>query len=976
MTLNNAVRAPMAQFKNPLDLSATCGGMAKLFCLIFLFFLSSASAALGEKSYVSSKYKKGHVVVIGEKDMATLYVDNKDFKGVQKAAGNLQRDIERVTGKKPELVHSRAALGKYAIIVGAIGHSELIDQLIESGKIDPEAIANQWDAYHIQTVYKPFPGVIRALVIAGSNKRGASYGVYDLSEKIGVSPWYWWADVPTKKRDRLYIIKNTFIQDAPKIKYRGIFLNDEAPALTGWTLQNYGNYNHQFYENVFELLLRLKANFLWPAMWNNSFNVDDKQNMIMADEYGIVMSTSHHEPMMRAHKEWTHGGEGPWDYANNQKTLYEFWEGGIQRNKPYESVITLGMRGDGDEPMSESENVSLLEKIVKDQREIIARVHEKPLNEVPQVWALYKEVQGYYEKGMRVPDDVTLLWCDDNWGNIRRLPTPEERKRSGGAGVYYHFDYVGGPRSYRWINTVPVAKIWEQMNLAYHYDANKIWIVNVGDLKPMEYPIEFFLRMAWNPEAWPKERIEEYGKLWAKREFGASYVDEIADLMTGYTRHNSRRKPELQEAFIYSQLHYDEADRITAEVKDLTARAEALYEKMPATHKDAFFQLVLHPVKASAIITEMYDMVAKNQLYASQGRANANDYAERARLLFEMDAALEKQFHTELSNGKWNHFMSQPHIGYTHWNNPPANTLPLLYHYEPHGAADMGVAVEGMKEAWPVPASYQLPSFHPYGKAQRNIEIFNKGTHAFNFLAKASEPWIILSNTSGQVKVNQPIQVSIDWDQAPTGKASGNIHIAGTGWGGATIKVNIVKPDARVVENLQGFIEADGYVAIEAENYSRKKDSHGFAWEKIPQHGRTLSSMSSFPVTDFSFENPKKAPYLEYDIHFFSTGEFTVEAIFAPSWPIFPGRGLRYGIGFGNETPHIVDIVKDMSESAWEESVRIDARKISSKHKINKPGMHKLRIYMVDPAVTLQKIVINTGGLMPSYLGPQQSTKY
>lgn len=942
-----------------------------------LLIACSSAFALGEPNYVSTKYKKGHVIIVGEKDVASLYVDDEDYKGVQRAVGNLQLDIERVSGKKPTLVHNAAELGRYAIIIGAIGKSELIDQLIENGKINPENIEGQWDAYHIQTVYKPFPGVIRALVIAGSDKRGATYGTYDVSEKIGVSPWYWWADVPVKQEDRIYIKKNTRVQDAPKVKYRGIFLNDEAPALTGWTIENYGNYNHHFYEKVFELLLRLKANFLWPAMWNNAFADDDPQNMILADEYGIVMSTSHHEPMMRADKEWNRYGKGPWEYSKNPENLYKFWVDGAKRNKPYESIYTLGMRGQQDEPMSEGENVGLLEKIVRDQREILTTVFDdRPVTDVPQVWALYKEVQGFYERGMRVPDDVILLWCDDNWGNIRRLPTPEERKRSGGAGVYYHFDYVGGPRSYRWINTVPIAKIWEQMNLAYHYDANKIWIVNVGDLKPMEYPIEFFLRMAWNPEAWPKERIEEFGELWAKREFGAEHAEEIADLMTGYTRHNGRRKPELQEAFIYSQLHYDEADRITAEVKDLTARAEALYEKMPASHQAAFFQLVLYPVKASATITEMYDMVAKNHLYASQGRANTNDYAERARILFRRDAALEKEFHTELSDGKWNHFMSQPRIGYTHWNNPPASTLPVLHQYEAHGAADMGVAVEGMKEAWPTPASYQLPGFSPYGKPQRTIEVFNKGTQPFNFSATVSEPWIILSNTSGQVKLNQSIQVSIDWDKAPKGKASGTIHIVGTGFGGATIKVNMINPDTKATAQLRGFVEADGYVSIEAENYSAKTDSHGFAWEKIPQHGRTLSSMAPFPVTDFSFENPKKAPYLEYEVYFFSTGEFTVESIFAPSLPMFPHRGLRYAIGFGNETPQVVDIVKDMSQAAWEESVRTDSRKILSKHKIATPGLHKLRIYMVDPAVALQKIVINTGGLMPSYLGPEQSARF
>ncbi len=473
--------------------------------LIFwlLLIITPASFALGEKSWLATS-SANQFTLVDKKSATTLLIDEHDFPGVQRAAKNLQRDIENVTGKKPSLVNSISDNTAQLIIIGSIGKSRLIDHLIASKKLDVSKIRGQWDGFQVQVVEQPLPNVKRALVIAGADKRGTTYGIYSLSEQIGVSPWYWWADVPVKKKTEILIDETLQVTEIPKVKYRGIFLNDEAPALTGWVTEKYGNYNHQFYEKVFELLLRLKANFLWPAMWNNAFADDDPQNMILADEYGIVMGTSHHEPMMRADKEWNRHGKGPWEYSKNPQNLYNFWVDGVKRNKPYESIYTLGMRGQQDEPMSEGDNIQLLEKIVRDQREILTKQFGKDkLTDVPQVWALYKEVQGFYERGMRVPDDVILLWCDDNWGNIRRLPTPEERKRVGGAGVYYHFDYVGGPRSYRWINTISIAKIWEQMNLAYEYEANKIWIVNVGDLKPMEYPIEFFLNMAWNPEAWP-----------------------------------------------------------------------------------------------------------------------------------------------------------------------------------------------------------------------------------------------------------------------------------------------------------------------------------------------------------------------------------------------------------------------------------------------------------------------------------------
>ncbi|MDR7088076.1 glycosyl hydrolase 115 family protein [Cellvibrio fibrivorans] len=950
--------------------------MRRLFFFWAFLLLAPSCLALGEASWLVKSASK-NLILVDKNTSADLIIDAGEFPGVLRATKNLQKDIEKVSGKKLTLSNAISNNNNPLVIVGTLGKSKILDQLIAAKKIDVSKIRDQWDAYQVAVIEEPFPQVKRALVIVGANKRGTMYGIYSLSEQIGVSPWYWWADVPVKKQSALYIDKKLQLTEIPKVKYRGIFLNDEAPALTNWVIEKYGNYNAQFYEKVFELLLRLKANFLWPAMWNNAFADDDPQNMILADEYGIVMSTSHHEPMMRADKEWNRYGKGPWEYSKNPENLYNFWVDGAKRNKPYESIYTLGMRGQQDEPMSEGENIDLLEKIVNDQRKILDDVFGKDqLTQVPQVWALYKEVQGFYERGMRVPDDVILLWCDDNWGNIRRLPTQDERKRAGGAGVYYHFDYVGGPRSYRWINTVSIAKIWEQMHLAYTYEANQIWIVNVGDLKPMEYPIEFFLNMAWNPEAWPKERIPEFATLWAEREFGKEHAQEIAAIMTGYTRHNLRRKPELQEANIYSQLNYDEANRVTAEIKSYAARAEKIYAQLPTEKRDAFYQLVLFPAKASAIVTELYDAQAKNHLYAQQARANTNDYADKVRELFAADAALEQEYH-ELNSGKWNHFMSQPHIGYSNWNNPPEDTLPVTHHYEPHKAAEMGIAVEGIAAAWPSPGNYQLGRFDPLGKQQRIIEVFNKGKESFTATAKVSAPWIILNHTSVQVDSAAAFLVSIDWSKVPNTKdeVAGSVQITGTGWGGASIAVKAVKPhlDKRA---LKGFAEADGYIAIEAEHFQRQGNNRELRWEKIPEHGRTLSSMSVYPITDKSFSDVTTAPYLEYDIYSQSSGELKIEGLFAPSWPLMPGRGLRYAVAIDSEPAQIVDLTADMSAPAWEESVRSDVRRSITKHRIDKSGAHRLRIYSLDPGVTLQKILIDTGGLLPSYLGPEESRRY
>src|SRR4030042_422944 len=376
------------------------------------------------------------------------------------------------------------------------------------------------------------------------------------------------------------------MEGEPAVKYRGIFIHDEAPALSGWVYENYGGFNHQFYTRVFELILRLKANFLWPAMWGRAFYDDDPLNPKLADEYGVVIGTSHHEPMMRAHDEWRRYGSGPWNYEANENKLKEFWREGIQRMGSYESIVTLALRGDGDEPMSEESNIALLERIVSDQRDILKETTGKNPEEIPQVWALYKEEQEYYDKGMRVPDDVTLLLCDDNWGNIRKLPPQNEKKRTGGYGIYYHFDYVGGPRNYKWLNTNTIPRIWEQMHLAYQYGADKIWIVNVGDIKPMEFPIEFFLDYARNPEAWNAENLDEYTVLWAKQYFGEEFEAEIAEILSKYTKYNSRRKPELLSPETYSLINYREAETVVREYNSLAYEAALIYHQIPEEFRD------------------------------------------------------------------------------------------------------------------------------------------------------------------------------------------------------------------------------------------------------------------------------------------------------------------------------------------------------------------------------------------------------
>ncbi|MDX3773393.1 glycosyl hydrolase 115 family protein [Chromatiaceae bacterium AAb-1] len=925
-------------------------------------------------NYLAQQPASSDFALVGNTSQALIQVDSNDHQGLLRAVRTLQADIEKVSGKQLGISHSAQA--EQILIIGSLGNSRVLDQLVAAGKLDVSAIAGQWEAYIIQVIQQPLPGVNQALVIAGSDKRGAIFGVYDLAETIGVSPWHWWADVPVVKHEQLYIRADTRLTEQPKVKYRGIFLNDEYPALTQWTHEKFGGYNSQFYLHVFELLQRLKANFLWPAMWNNAFADDDPQNAILADEMGIVMSNSHHEPMMRADKEWNRYGKGPWEYSSNRDNIYQFWQHGAQRHKNLESIFTLGMRGQEDEPMSEGENIELLEQIVADQRQILTETFtDRDIREVPQVWALYKEVQSFYERGMRVPDDVTLLWADDNFGNIRRLPTADERGRAGGTGVYYHFDYVGGPRSYTWINSTPMAKIWEQMNLAWQFQADRIWIVNVGDLKPMEFPIDFFLRMAWNPDAFGPDKLQQFATDWAAQQFSVEHAATIAELIQGYSRHNGRRKPEAVEPDSYSIFHYGEAQRISDELAQLVATADQLEAQLPASQRDAYIQLVSHPLKASQAVFELNRAAAINKLHGEQGRATTNDWAEQVRSWFRRDAELTAQYH-RLGDGRWNHMMSQPHIGATYWRNPEANQMPTLAVTEAAAVADMGVMAEGSAWYWPA-TDYKaqqlaLERFYPHGQSQRQLEVFNRGAVPFAFSAKASADWILLSHSQGQIETAQNIQVSINWDKAKTGLNQGEVHIQGTGWGGAKIQVSALKP---AVQPKGGFVEADGYISLEAASGHVVTNTAQAWWQEIPWHGRTQSSMSAMTELDYQISDIRQAPYLEYPLFFHSSGEFSLHAIVAPTLDLVPGRGLRFAVALNDGPPQLVDIFADNSQQAWEQSVLDGVRITSSSLQVDKPGAHKLRIYLVDPAVVLQKLLIDTGGLQPSYLGPPQSQR-
>jgi hypothetical protein len=734
------------------------------------------------------------------------------------------------------------------------------------------------------------------------------------------------------------------------------------------------------YEKVFELILRLKGNYLWPAMWGSAFYDDDSLNGPLADEYGIVMGTSHHEPLMRAHDEWRRYGSGPWNYDKNPEKLREFWTDGIQRMENKEGIITIGMRGDGDEPMTEGTAIALLERIVNDQRKIIGNITGKDPSELPQDWALYKEVQDYYDAGMRVPDDITLLLCDDNWGNVRRLPKPGDPERLGGYGMYYHFDFVGGPRNYKWLNTNSISRVWEQMHLCYEHGVDRIWIVNVGDIKPMEFPISFFLDYAWNPDNWSAEEIPIYTQSWAEQQFGKKYAAPIAEVLIKYSRYSSRRKPEMLSPETFSLVFYSEAERTADEYNRLLEEAGIIERNLPAEYKDAFYQLVKHPIEACSNLNNLYFAAAKNFMYAKQGRASANDMAAIVKLYFDRDSEISDYYNKVMANGKWNHIMDQTHIGYTSWQQPDKNSMPEVKTISLPKKAEMGVAIEGSANWWPdtrEPAI--LPLFDKYHQQTRKIDIFNRGIEPFSFKISCEQTWVKVSQIEGEIGRELTLEISVDWATVPADDQQTSIKISGSEGTQVVIGLKVRNPLKPAQSEIVGFVEEDGYVSIEAGHFTRALDDSIMSWQVIPGLGRTLSGVTVLPTTTPAIIPDVNSPRLEYPVYFFSEGKVKVHVYISPSLNFYNDEGHKYGISIDNEAPQIVsihanDTIPDWKyPQVWNLSVGDNIRVLTTEHTLEGTGLHTLKVWMVTPGVVMQKIVIDTGGLKPSYLGPPES---
>ncbi|CAN96921.1 hypothetical protein sce6752 [Sorangium cellulosum So ce56] len=1030
------------------------------------------------EKYVSTEGGAGRFPLAVGGKVAPLVVSESDYAGVNRVVDDLAADIQRVTGAAAAVNNEIPASATEVVLVGTVGNSPIIDQLVAADRLDVSGLTGKWETFVTQIVEQPVEGVDRALVIAGSDQRGTIFGAYDLSSQIGVSPLYWWDDVPAQKKQALFVLPGQHTQGEPKVKYRGFFINDENPATGNWAAKMFGpgkaegfpgGLNHLYWEKIFEVALRMKANYIWPAVWGRAFAEDDPENHATATRYGIVMGTSHEAPMMQGIEEWNrhvvaaqrdaagtitkagsdpYGGTGEWRFSVNSDALKKHWTKGIQRmvDEKIEGVVTLGMRGPGDVSLPPADGIPLMKNIVESQRKILADVTGKDVTTIPQVWTLYKEIQGYWDEGITVPDDVTVVYCDDNWSNMKRLPKLG-KQRAGGYGLYYHFDYVGGGRNYKWVDTILLPNVWEQLHLAYNYGVDRLWVVNVGDFKNEELPLQFFLDYAWNPDRWPVERIGDWERRWTEQQFGSEHADIIADILHSYSLLQSDRKPELTNRKItvdydlmvsapttdvpdpdtaaityddgaspFSLTNYRELESVTEEWEALASQAEFAARLLPEEVQDAYFQLVLYQVKATANLYALRLAGFKNKLYAAQGRAATNDLAAVAEARLQDDLALSYYYNHDLADGKWEGFQTQPHIGYGapgnpswqqpehQYNNIQEFIWPELVSIEVPEAAELGVAIDGSSNFWTAAGAGdgtavtpELPAFSRYQtQPEQYIEVFNRGREPLEYTIDVAlpvecptgwaantpcPPWLNVYPSQGVVDKEVRATVRVDWVMIPTNQTFPvDVPITVTGSDGSSVVVTARVEDPRQVAwKPNRFIEANGYVSMEADHFSRAIGTDDVEWKVLPDIGRTGSGVTPFPVTAEAQEPGAASPRLEYDMHLTSSGPVNVYVYVSPrnnfqNW----AEGLQYGVSFDDgpvqkvNTSHAVEL-NGNGNKIWERHTSDNANIMRTKHTIAAAGDHTLKVWMVHPGVIVQKIVVDAGGMKESLLGPPES---
>lgn len=932
---------------------------------------------------------------------------------IAKVAELLAHDLTALTGRAPQVLTEVAAAKGPAVIVGRLD-SPQIAALLRANHIATAPIAGKWETYGRAVVPAPGDPAGKVLVIFGSDTRGTIWGAIDLTRELGVSPWEWWADVTIRRVDRLAVDAGLHYSAEPAVKYRGIFLNAGAHGMNPWSGLTYdpkaGNMEPRTYARIFELLWRLKANTIWPAMTgaDNPFNANPENAQVAAD-YAIVRGSSHVEMLLRTNsREWDPKVRGPYNWLVNRDEMIRYWTDAVRKFGRYENLYTVGLRNADDFPMqgvSTPEQMGdVLHDVIGAQRNILSSVLGKPADEAPQVFTAYKEVLPAYDTGrIQLPGDVTINWPDDDFGYIRRLGNAAERARPGGAGIYYHDTFWGPPMSYLWLQTTHPALMWEEMTKAYRFDARRLWILNVGSIKPGEFLTQFFLELAFDAPGFGQcADARAYLHGWAATTFGAAYADRITGMLWSYYQLAFTRNPEYMgwtEVFPETPIRQtkfnpvafgDENARRVAAYEAIVKEAAAVRDALPEDRKDAFFQLVQYQVDGAADLNLRQLDLDKAIVYGLQGRASANRYAAASRAAQDRIEADSHYYNDVMLGGKWRHMVNPlPH-------DLPIFEVPHLPTWSDNGDRKCGVQVDGGaffdSTGWWTP---ELPAFHPELKETRYIDVFAQGAFETDWTATATlpinafrqatldlaqttpAPWIKLSRTSGHFSpatghLEDRILVSIDWEKAPAGGA-GEVILTGPAFRQpVAVHVHLARPDPTPGVP---FIESERIVSM----YATHADTRGPGWELLDGLGHTGASLRSrldLPSIDPKNEAAvRAAPHLEYRFSTTTTHDRTAfRAIALPTFPITSENGLRVAVSLDGGPLRVVDFFAPEFSAAWREHVLTNEAIETVSDLDLAPGAHKLEVYALDPGVILDRFEIAFAGAARAY-GPVPETR-
>lgn len=967
--------------------------------------LLSSSVALAQVSLSQNSSGPNVFSLVGKKDKACVYYDAQDFEVVKTTAGLFANDVKEVSGQILGVATTKETPQKNCIIVGTLGHNEWIDQMIAKKKLDVEPLKNRWESYLVQLVRNPLPGVDKALVIVGSDRRGAAYGLLSVSRTIGVSPWYWWADAPIVKKDQLHLKVDKYISKEPTVKYRGIFINDEDWGLYRWSKRNFekevGNFGPRTYAKICELLLRLQANYLCPAMHDASMAFHRiPENRVVADRFAIIMGSSHCEPLLfNTASEWKRDKMGEWDYINNKKGVDSVLNARVKECAPFENVYTLALRGLHDRAMNASNDMGdrkdMLQEALMAQRQMLIDAIGKPGEEIPQAFTPYKEVLDVYDEGLELPDDVTIIWPDDNYGYMKRLSSPKEQKRSGRSGVYYHSSYLGKPHDHLWMNTVSPTLMYEELRKAYDATADRIWLLNAGDIKSCEFAVDYFLTMAFDIDAFNFERAANYRTEWLCGMLGDQYRNEYQDVVNSFYKLAFARKPEFMgwgyqwttdkhgrernTDTDFSLTNYREVDNRLNEYRRIGSIVEKILNNMSdEKQKACFYQSLYYPVKGCELLNRMILDGQRNRWYSIQQRALTKELEKSAKACYDSLEIITNGYNS-LLGGKWNHVMTMKQ-GFA----AAYFELPKLRDVELAPTASLGVMAEGEAVLKGLQSFHSLPCFNTYLRQSYYVDVFNKGATPLKWKAAVTNDWILVSKKSGETATEDRIEVSIDWAKVPAGeRILGTLDITSDRGEKESVYISVFNPTSPSLAEMDTlFVENNGYVSIDAASFHRKVENDAIKMIIIPNLGCENTAVQlGNPIAPAQRTAGRNTPRLEYDFYTFEQGSVDVYTYVLPTFPISKDRGYagheatnvetKYGVCI-DEGPVMTPSTSSFEYAQiWYESVLKNCRINKTTLHIDKPGKHTVKIICGDAGTVLQKVVLDFGGMKRSYMGPQ-----